>query len=309
MGPDQPGIRPGGRGVGLQDPEIAHQLADVLFPDPLAARDRSEEPFDIDLLLEPVERRQGVLAGRGGRGRVNGAVGQLEDGPLLFGEQADGPRAGQDQARLRGVFGQVGRDVVPNLVTADVPDHEHHVRQGLVEFERLDVEPDAGQDRFGHGPDPGVVGVGGDPESERQGQEKAAEPEEDERPGQAPRTDAERAEGDDLRVGRKTGQPAEDAHQDGHGQGEDKDGRNEEAEDPQGHRERHALGDEQVGQEKDLVHQKHEGDEQKPDQERGDHLADHVAVDDLGHPAAYHRAASPTGQIRKAPGLRIARNA
>ena len=113
----------------------------------------------------------------------------------------------------------------------------------------------------------------------------AAEPEEDDGPGQPPWADAERLEGDDLGIGRKPGQPAQNAHQDGHRQGEGQDGRDEEAEDAQGPEERHALVDEEFGQEQDLVHQQDEGDEKQSDEERRDDLAQNVPVDELGHRA------------------------
>ncbi len=183
----------------------------------------------------------------------------------------------------RRVPADVGEDVAPALVGADVPDEEDRTGEGLVELERLDLEPDPGQDGIGHGPDPGVVGPGREREGQRQGQKKAADPEYEQGLGQAARADARRPHRDDLRVGRKTRQPADDAHQDGHRQGEDEDGRDEQHEKSESREPGHALVDEQVGQEQDLIHQQDEGDEQQSEEERRDDLAEDVPVEKARH--------------------------
>ena len=90
-------------------------------------------------------------------------------------------------------------------------------------------------------------------------------------------------EGDDLGVGRKTGQPPENSHQDGHRQGESQDGRDEQGQDADRFGRRHALVDEELGQEEDLVHQQDERHEEKADEERRDDLAEDVTIQDLRH--------------------------
>ena len=182
------------------------------------------------------------------------------------------------------ILAHVGEDVVPDPVPTDVPDQEHHAGQGLVEHQGLDVEPDPGDDRLGHGPDPGVVGVRRDDRGRAGGSaEKPAQPEKDKRSGHPARADAERAEGDDLGIGREAGQPAEDAHEDGHRQGEDRHGRDEDAEDAESFEDRDAFVDEQIGQQQDLVHQEDEHDEQEADEEGRDDLAQDVPVDEARH--------------------------
>ncbi|MBP1769821.1 MAG: hypothetical protein H6P96_439, partial [Candidatus Aminicenantes bacterium] len=197
---------------------------------------------------------------------MDGTVLELQDGPPLTGIEPDRARPRHDQPGIRRIPAHVGEDVPPGAVRPDAADEKDDVGQDFVELQRLDLEPDPGDDRVGHGPDPGAVGPGREDEGERQGQEKGAEPEEGDGPGQPPLADADRLEGDDLGIGRKPGQPAQDAHQDGHRQGEGQDGRDEETEDAQSPEERHALVDEELGQEQDLVHQQDEGDEQETDE-------------------------------------------
>ena len=173
MGPDLPSSRGGGR-AGLKGLDVPDELADVLLPDPLLARDRGEKAFDIDLLFQTFERGQAVLFRLRQGSRINETVGELQDSPPLFREDVDRPRPGQDQTGMDRVLAHGGEDVVPDLVPVDVPDEEDHVGNGLVELQRVDLEPDPGQDGVGHGLDPGMVGPRRDEEGEGQGQEEPA---------------------------------------------------------------------------------------------------------------------------------------
>ena len=283
MGADLARLRLSGGAAGFETAKVADELADVLLPDPFSAGDGREKALDVDLLLQALEGGQRVLARRGERPGVDAAVGEFEDGPALIGKETDRSRAGHHDPGIQGVLAHVGEDVVPNLVPADVPHQEDHVGQGLVEFERLDLEPDTGQDRIGHGPDPGMIGPRREEEGQRQGQQEAREAEEDEGAGQSARPDAERPEGDDLGVGGEAGETAQDAHQHGHRQGENEERRDEQPENAERLEERNALVDEELGEKKDLVHQEDEGDEEEPDEEGRHDLAKDVPVDKARH--------------------------
>ncbi len=148
----------------------------------------------------------------------------------------------------------MGEDVAPAVVAAGLPDEEDDVGQGFVEHERLDLELDPAEDRAGHGSDPGAVGPRGDDQGERKGQEGAAEPEGENGPSQAAGTDAHGLQGHDLRIRREPGESTQDAHQDGHRQGEHEDRWDEQAEDADGFEDRNAFVDEQLGQQEHLVH-------------------------------------------------------
>ncbi len=271
-------------------PKLPHalpELQDILLPDPLPAGHRREEALDVDPLLEPLERRDAVFLRLGQRIGMDRAVREDEGRLLGLGEEVEPSLPGQDQPRLGGVLGQVDEDVPPRLVPVDLLDVEDHLGNGLVELPGDDPNLDLGQDRAGDGLDPFIVG----PRSEEKGQvgrhEPAGEGEDEEGPGQPPGADPERPERRDLGVGRKPAEAGQEAHQDGHRDGERQERRNEVDEDLGRQPEGDALGDEELGQDEDLVHQEDERAEEKADAEgRGDFPQD-IAVEELEHAAQF----------------------
>jgi hypothetical protein len=175
----------------IQGGQVPGELSDVLLPNPLLARDRREEAFDVDLLLQSFERGQRVSLRVGGGPGVDDAVRKLKDRPPFPWVQADDPRAGHDQPGIRGIIRHVGEDIAPDVIPVGLADEEDHARQGFVEHERLDLELDAGQDGMGHRLDPGAVGPRRDDHGDRESQEKSAEPENEHGKAQTPRPDAE----------------------------------------------------------------------------------------------------------------------
>jgi hypothetical protein len=183
----------------------------------------------------------------------------------------------------------------------DILDEEDHLREGFIELQRADVEPDAAEDGVRHGLDIGMVGPRRDNQGQGQRQEETAEPEEERGADQPSRPDPQRPHGNDFRVRRQSGQAAQDAHQHGHGRGKGKDRGEKQAEDADGFERRHAPVDEEFGQEEDLVHEQDEGHEEKPNEEGRHDLAEDVAVDDLQNKP---QAKYSTGRQKRGRGKR-----
>ncbi len=283
----RPGVLPLALFEGLELPaddlDVADELADVLLPDALLARHGREEVPDVDLLLEQGEGGHAVGRGVRRRSGMEGAVTELERRPPLFGEDVDPPLAGHDHAGAARVLVEIGEDLLPVLVPADVLDVEDDPRDGFVELERLDPELGPGQDGVRHGLDPAEIGPGRQDERQGRGREEAGQTENEERTEEPPGPDPERPERDDLGVGGQARQTAQDARQDGHGHGEGQQGRDEQDEEAGRRAGRDAPDDEELGQGQDLVHEQGEGRDQEADQERRHDLLENVPVDDLEH--------------------------